>query len=346
VPQPRDVEKLAGQLGAVYADVWRRIQAEEQSLLEQWPGLAHGARVSRLRDLQELVDQLRATADEQALLFTVDALPAAFLSGAIAASASLSGVDLSAVAVLAGDTYGDLLAATKQVHDTTRTLIRTLAREQVGDKLVRGQTAVDAGRELADRLAEHRISAVTYANGARHGLADYADMVVRTKTATAYSTGNLAGVMSDGVLFVEVFDGPSCGWTFHDDGDRANGSVRPVGAAMRQTISHPRCQRAFAGRPDVTNHGQAERARPTATPAQTADQRLVEQTRELAVARRAARAALSGRIDRNAARLLEDTATRITSPAYARRVATRRATLDQRAARLAARSASRRTPAT
>ncbi len=173
MPQPDEIERLSAHLRAVYAGAWQRIVDEQQALLEQWPEIARRDRLSRLRELQQLVTALSDTADEQALLWAVTDLPAAFLHGAVQATAGapLAGVPLDALSRLAADSYADLLAATNEVRSTTKTLIRTLARQHVTDQLVRGQTAQQAAQDLAEELEGRGITAVTYANGARHGLA-------------------------------------------------------------------------------------------------------------------------------------------------------------------------------
>lgn len=352
MPQPAQVGALADSLAEVYADAWARLQDEERLLLLDWPSLTRTQRLGRLRDLQQLVAMLADTADEQALRWAVNDLPAAYLTGAIAGVASggaLAGLDLDALVVLAADTYADCLAATGGVRRSAKDLVRRLGREHVADLLIRGETAQHAGRDLARALAGHGLSAVTYSNGARHGLADYTDMLLRTKTAQAYTGGTVGALAAGGVEWVEILDGPSCGWTSHDDGDKANGTLRTLGDAAAQPLSHPRCQRAVLGRPEVRSAAQAKTAPSLQTPAQAADQAVVERTRELAVARRAAAKALGGTVTRTTARLLERENGRITSPTYARRVAARQTRLDReararaRAARLAARTASRAT---
>lgn len=71
-------------------------------------------------------------------------------------------------------------------------------------------------------------------------------LIAQTETGNAFNRSALAGYASTGLVdFVEVFDGPDCGWTRHDDPDLAHGSVRALREAMQHSLSHPRCQRAF-----------------------------------------------------------------------------------------------------
>ena len=343
--QPDDVERLSADLRALYAGVWARIELEQERLLQAWPSLTRTARLTRLRDLQDLVTELRGSVDEQALRWVVTDLPRAFLTGALDMTAGAStGLSYDALGTLAADTYADLLEATSGVDRTTKTLIRTLGKEHAADQLVRGKTATQAGRDLAEQLTGRGVTAVTYANGARHGLGDYSDMLLRTKSALAYNEGGFVSLARSSIDWVEVFDGGSCGWTSHADSDKPNGTVRPLAAAKAHPIAHPRCRRSFGGRPDVSSARQAERAGPSTTAAQRVDQAAVERSAELVVARRAVAKALAGRVDRTAARLLDEAGGRIVSPAYAQRVASRQVRLDRdrRAAARATRLAARR----
>lgn len=325
VPQPAEVRALADDLVDLYTAAWERITFAEEQLLADWPTLTRARRRDRLSGLQDLVTSLTTTADEQALRWTSDILPRAYLLGAVAVTVGdLGGLSLDALVVIAQDTYADLLAATKGVSDSAKTLIRAMSRAQVADKLLTGETAVQAARDLAGQLEGSGITSVVYANGTRHGLAEYTEMLLRTKTATAYSTGNLVSIAGAGVGWVEVFDGFGCGWIGHGDTDKANGTVRTVAEAQTAVLSHPRCQRSFGARPDVTSAEQARGASPSTTAAQRADQAAVEASRELAAAQRAVRKALTGGTrSRTGARVVTSEQGRAVTQRQAQRLAAR-----------------------
>jgi hypothetical protein len=326
MPQPAEVEQLTAELLRLYRASWDRITTAEQHLINTWTGLRLPQRLARLRELRAVVEQLMDAADTQALRFVQADLPQAYLLGAAAVGVTVTSwaqPDLDAINVLANDTYTGLLDATTFVRATTKDLIRELAKEHMADKLIRGQTAEQAGRELAAALEGRGIAAVTYKDGSRHGLADYADMLARTKTAEAYSVSSLHQIQVAGIGFVEVFDGIGCGWEGHDDLDKANGTVRAIDEAMRVPLSHPRCRRAFAGRPDVTTAGQARSAQPSTTPEQQADQAAAEARRALDVAARASNRAFEMTVQRRADALLSDETNRVRSAAHARVLARR-----------------------
>lgn len=71
-------------------------------------------------------------------------------------------------------------------------------------------------------------------------------LIALTETGNAFNRSSLAAYESTGFVTVcEVFDGPDCGWSSHDDPSLAHGSKRRLEACQAQPLSHPRCQRAF-----------------------------------------------------------------------------------------------------
>lgn len=73
-----------------------------------------------------------------------------------------------------------------------------------------------------------------------------ATVIARTETAWARNTAQTAylGASRD-VEMLYVVDGPDCGWTFHDDPDKANGKHVTFAEAQQYPISHPNCRRSF-----------------------------------------------------------------------------------------------------
>ncbi len=72
-----------------------------------------------------------------------------------------------------------------------------------------------------------------------------ATMIARTETANVYNHLALSGYDAGGIGSVLVFDGPDCGWTSHEDLDKANGTARTLAEARKHVIAHPNCGRAF-----------------------------------------------------------------------------------------------------
>lgn len=122
-------------------------------------------------------------------------------------------------------------------------------------------TGKQAAKNLADRLADqHGLTHVVYRNGARIPVRAWAEAATLTKSAVAYNAGTLNRTRQARVRLVEVFDGGDCGWTSHQDLDKAAGSLRSVGEAAEWPISHPRCRRAFGPRPDTEEPSPAGKA--------------------------------------------------------------------------------------
>jgi hypothetical protein len=73
-----------------------------------------------------------------------------------------------------------------------------------------------------------------------------AHIIALTETGFAYNYAAIEGYRESGIVEkVQVYDGPDCGWTEHDDPDLADGSIRTLEEAEAYPLSHPHCQRAF-----------------------------------------------------------------------------------------------------
>lgn len=78
-------------------------------------------------------------------------------------------------------------------------------------------------------------------------------LIALTETGNAFNTSAIDRYGASGLVdFVEVFDGPDCGWSSHQDPELAHGSIRTLAEARAHALAHPRCQRAFGARLDVT----------------------------------------------------------------------------------------------
>lgn len=273
MPQPAAVDQVAQQLA-------RQFQAAQTSIERQLASFPSARRAAKLRDLQRtvnaLLDQLEA--DMRAWIETqlpeAYALGAADAAGAIGDSFVWNQPHVEALNSLALTSWDDMLAATRFVRRDVKQWIRTEARQQATLSLIEGRTARQAGQALADAAAgDLGLFTVTYRNGARVRLADYADMALRTTTANAYAEGTLNQSRQLGVKFMECADGSDCGLTSHDDAEKPNGNVYPIRVAEMNPLAHPRCRRSWIPRIDATS---------TKTPSlrddkSIADQRAFEQ---------------------------------------------------------------------
>lgn len=267
--QPAEIEALTTALTSDLAAIHQRILDELAEIGTQWFELTFSARARRLLVLDQHVTALMAQADALAARHVLEAAQTSYEIGAwttailAESTAAFAGVDTDAITALAQDTMTDLLQATQGVRADVKVLIRDLTRDQVRVKLYTGQTAAQAGQELAKTLLDRGVTAVTYANGAKVSLPTYAQMVVRTKTAEAYQEGGFNQGERLGVEWWEILDGPGCGWASHDDPQKANGMIVPLEAAREHPLSHPQCRRASSPRPDITSVDDAAAAKPT-----------------------------------------------------------------------------------
>lgn len=174
---------------------------------------------------------------------------------------------VTALTNLARDTYNDFLARSEAAGRTSRAFaqaVRDAAGKEIPKTAAGGRTALDAAKRLEDRLiSQYGITAVTYRDGSRVSVRTYTRMAARTKSAVAYNAGTLNELHAQKQSHVEVFDGPDCGWTAHDDPDGADGSIRTLAAASANPVAHPNCRRAFGPRPDIATDREAANARPT-----------------------------------------------------------------------------------
>lgn len=291
--QPAEVEQLSAELRDYLTRAWQALQDLIDAILDTWPEAPRNARRARLEELQAAVDDLIANVDGLALDLAQTGLTRAYELGSYAVNPGhvFTQIDTAAVGQLATATYDDILAATAKVGRTTKQLIRTLTRQHLGDKLLVGQTAEQAARELRRSLEANRIHAVTYKDGSRVGLPAYTSMLMRTTSAVAYSSGNIAATAAIGVGYVEALDGFGCKLAGHGTPGQpdVNGTVHSLAVAAANLTAHPNCVRSWSPRPDVTTDEEAENAAPSQTPEQIADQRQVSLDREAAGRRRASR---------------------------------------------------------
>lgn len=274
MPQPAAVNEAAEELVSKYQTAWLRIM-EQQRVVLRLTGRAQRNR--KLRQIESNIERLLDQVDAETRRWISQRYPVIYRLGAVDGARAAGAVfdewtDLHRTAIerLAADTFNDLLRATQFVRNDLKRFIADTAKDFSGDVL-RGTPASTGSRKLEHFLTERGIKSVIYSDGSRHGLAEYAQVVIRTKTAVAYNMATLNAGRVAGILFYEVFDGPDCGWTFHADGENALGKIVTYEESVTWPISHPQCRRAFGARPDLTNPTEAINAGRSVTPAQTQD---------------------------------------------------------------------------
>lgn len=246
MPQPAANQATAEALIRVYEDA-------HDSLVAAWQAAATDERRARqTRRLRELLDTHEATMaalTDTSRTWWSTSVPILHAAGAgqaaavVGSSFTWTQAHLAAVEAFAARTWDDVAANLQAITAETRRLIRQEIASATRTVLLESRTAVQAGRDVAREAAKRGLWSVTYANGARHTMRDYADMAVRTTTAEAYNRGSTTQTIADGYEWIEYFDGDDCGITSHEDPDKANGQIVPIGDVVY--LSHPRCRRAI-----------------------------------------------------------------------------------------------------
>ncbi|MFF4504816.1 hypothetical protein [Streptomyces sp. NPDC001401] len=259
---PGDAETVAARVAAVLEDAWQRLADQQAAVLAAIGDNARSRMVAdRLAQFQAAITDFQRRVDAEARAFVARQLPHLYEEGARAAAQAVGGhfswtlIHTDALQSLASDSYADFLRRSEEEQRMAAAFyraIRDAARREVPLLAAGHTTALQAAKALADRLAaEHQLTYVIYRNGARMPVRAWAEAATLAKSAVAYNAGTLNRVREAGVQHVEVFDGAGCGWTSHQDLDKAGGTVRTVEEAADWPISHPRCRRAFGARPDI-----------------------------------------------------------------------------------------------
>lgn len=239
MPPPQSVDDAARALGDVYRLAEKRINDELARIITD-PN--QGNRIRRLKALDAEIARRIPNLENEAKAFINNGLPLAWKSGAVDRATSgftWTQAHRQALGILANDTFDRALKSTRFMRRDVKALIRAEGASQAQFKVATGQTAKQAGSELARRLAQTGITSVTYADGRHIRASTYTEMLMRTSTALAYNEGGLNQLVQDGIRYVEMIDGADCGLVAHDDTFKVNGKVLPVDVAATYPISHP-----------------------------------------------------------------------------------------------------------
>jgi hypothetical protein len=292
VPQPAEVSRIGEELVSELRRTWEEVMELQRQALQL---RGRNQRRRRLQVIEGRIAELIDESDASTRRWIAQRYPKIYFLGAVQGARAAGAVfdewtdlHLNAIQRIANDTFADLLEATAFVREDTKRFISEVS-QGVSLDVVEGTPALRGGTLLERQLSEHGISAVIYRDGSRHDLAEYSQVVIRTKTAVAYNTATLNAGKVAGVQFYEVFDGPNCGWMAHDDTERALGKITTYEESLTWPISHPQCRRSFGARPEIRTAEQASLADKSVTEAQTEDIRRADAERAAIRSRRAQR---------------------------------------------------------
>lgn len=114
-------------------------------------------------------------------------------------------------------------------------------------------TTINAMQALIDRAMSEGWTPqeLAFGRGAEPGLAPLIDEVYRGRSLSIATTElnlfhNIAAVerySGAGFTYVLISDGPGCGWTTHDDPDKADDTFRDVADVFAYPLAHQNCRR-------------------------------------------------------------------------------------------------------
>ncbi|MFM9373270.1 hypothetical protein [Streptomyces sp. Da 82-17] len=149
------------------------------------------------------------------------------------------------VTLLSAQFFADLTARIQEAIRRARAFLRDAQTDAY---------ARDAHFDPDVLLAQHRLDTVVYRDNSRHPVDAWAHAAITWQAVTTANTGAARTALDElGVTFLEVRDGPDCGWQSHDDPDKANRTLRTVQDALAHPTAHPHCQREFLPRLDLAD---------------------------------------------------------------------------------------------
>jgi hypothetical protein len=205
-----------------------------------------------INDFNRAVGDFERAARAVAERWTATDLPAAYRDGALRALRSLdrplalftwSTHHQAAVTALSAQYYADL---------TTR-ITEVVRRAQAFARAAKAQARTREGVQSAELLAAHPLDTVIYNGKARHPVRSWARAALAWQVVTAANAGAITLSHFDfAIEWMEIADGPECGFTTHDDLDRAHGTIRSIDDCALYPAAHPGCIRQLIPRPDLT----------------------------------------------------------------------------------------------
>jgi hypothetical protein len=144
-------------------------------------------------------------------------------------------------------------ASAQYYADLTGRIQEALRRARAFLRAAQDMARSDAARFDITALRDaHPLGTVVYANNARHPVESWARAAITWQAVTAANTAAARTALDElGTEWLEVRDGPQCGWTSHEDPDRANRTLRTVQDALAHPSAHPHCQRELLPRLDL-----------------------------------------------------------------------------------------------
>lgn len=239
---------------------WSMWQAEQLKALEKYKLENQKRYRGQFRDLNkemgELIRQARQTGNMQQEIKILDAIRKGFPAKKISQGATAEFFRLNDRKLEA------LIKATTNDMQQAETAVLRMANDQYRKAIFNAQVYANSGAgtyekavDMATRdMLSRGLNCVEYANGARHTLADYADMAIRTASKRAYLQGEGEKRQEWGITTVIMAKRgnpcPKClpfvGKVLIDDvwsgGKKSDGLYPLMSQAIAAGLYHPRCK--------------------------------------------------------------------------------------------------------
>lgn len=238
---------------------WTILRTSQQTLLDQLErihagraaGVAHQLRTA-LVGFNAAVAEFDRRARAFAERWAAQDLPIAYRDGALRALESAAANRAlfawtanhqAAVTGLTAPFWGDLI----------RRITEAVRRAQAFARDAQAAVRTFAGIDKAGLLEAHPLDTVIYSNQSRHPVHSWAAAALSWQGVVAANNGAINTARDElGAEWMQVRDGPECGWVSHPDTDHADGTLRSLEECATYPSAHHGCIREFYPRPDLT----------------------------------------------------------------------------------------------
>lgn len=136
--------------------------------------------------------------------------------------------------------------------DLIRRITEAVRRAQAFARAAQDAARSVIGVQPEQLLNEHPLDTVIYANQARHPVRSWAAAALSWQGVATANHGAINTARDElGADWMQVTDGPECGWVNHPDTDHADGTLRSLDECAAYPSAHHGCIREFLPRPDL-----------------------------------------------------------------------------------------------
>ncbi|MFJ8677224.1 hypothetical protein [Streptomyces sp. NPDC093589] len=137
--------------------------------------------------------------------------------------------------------------------DLIRRITEAVRRAQAFARAAQDAARSAAGVQAEQLLAGHPLDTVIYSNQTRHPIRSWAGAALSWQGVVTANHGAINAARDElGTEWMQVVDGPECGWVNHPDTDHADGTLRSLDECSTYPSAHHGCIRQFIPRPDLT----------------------------------------------------------------------------------------------